>query len=107
MTSLNAEIITSFTRLAERERSRPLVVHFPSRSDFQGADRSVKDGVLTRLRERGIRYEDLTSCLKKLKVSEVFIEGRPHYSPRGNAKVATCLRSVVLDHLPKPPSRMR
>jgi len=46
-----------------------------------------------------IRYEDLTSCLSELSVSELFIEGRPHYSLKGNAKVATCLHPVVRDHL--------
>jgi hypothetical protein len=97
--TLNGEIIASFARLAEREGSIPLVVYFPARSDFLGIDRSVKNGVLTMLRGRGIRYEDLTSCLSELSVSELFIEGRPHYSPKGNAKAATCLQPVVRDHL--------
>ena len=97
--TLNGEILASFAALAEREGSTPLVVYFPARSDFLGIDRSVKNGVLTMLRARGIRYEDLTSCLSELSVSELFIEGRPHYSPKGNAKVATCLHPVVRDHL--------
>lgn len=99
--TLNGEIITSFARLAEHEGSTPLVVYFPARSDFLGVDRSLKDGVLAILRERRIPYEDLTSCLSELGVSELFIEGRPHYSPRGNAKVASCLHPVVRDHLVK------
>lgn len=95
---LNAEIIASFARLAEGEGSTPVVVYFPSRRDFPETRREKTD-VLRILRERGIRYEDLTSCLGKLGVSELFIEGRPHYSPNGNERVAKCLSPVLRDHI--------
>ena len=98
-TFLNGEIITSFARLAEREGTRPLVVFFPARSDFGATDRRVWNGVVTTLRARGIDYVDLTPCVSELGVSELFIQGRPHYSPKGNARVATCLHSLVRDRL--------
>jgi len=97
--ALNSQIITSFARQAERDGSTPLVVYLPARSDFLGVDQSLKNGVLMVLRERGIHYEDMTPCLSELSVSALFIEGRPHYSPIGNAKVATCLHPIVRNHL--------
>ena len=95
--ALGAEIIASFARIAKDEGSTPLVVYFPGRSDFNGSARPEKNSVLNFLRERGIRYEDLTSCLGELGESELFIEGRTHYSPEGNARVATCLAPVLWD----------
>ncbi len=68
-------------------------------SDFEGSARPEKISVLGFLRERGIRYEDLTSCLSKLRESQLFIEGRPHYSPDGNARVAMCLAPVLRDYM--------
>ncbi len=97
--ALGVEIIASFARIAKGEGSIPLVVYFPSRSDFAGSARPEKISVLGFLRERGIRYEDLTSCLSKLGESQLFIEGRPHYSPDGNARVAMCLAPVLRDYM--------
>jgi hypothetical protein len=100
--ALNAEIITSFARYAEGEGSKPLVVYFPSRGDFP-EPRREKAAVLTILRERGIHYEDLTSCVAKLGVSELFSESTKHYSPNGNERVATCLYPVLRDHMNRKP----
>jgi hypothetical protein len=97
--ALGAEVIASFARIAKDEGSTPLVVYFPNRSNFEGSARPEKISVLGFLRQRGIRYEDLTSCLSKLGVSELFIEGRTHYSPEGNARVATCLAPVLRDYM--------
>jgi hypothetical protein len=97
--ALGAEIIASFARIAKDERSTPLVVYFPGRRDFKGSARPEKNSVLSFLRDWGIRYEDLTSCLGKLGESQLFIEGDTHYSPEGNARVATCLAPVLRDYL--------
>jgi hypothetical protein len=96
--ALGVEIMASFARIARGEGSTPFVVYLPGRQDFRESGRREKNGVLDLLRERGIRYEDLTSCLIKLPVSEVFIEGGTHYSPEGNARVATCLAPVLRDY---------
>jgi hypothetical protein len=96
---LGAEIIASFATVAEDEGSTPLVVYFPGRRDFEARARPEKTSVLSFLRERGIRYEDLTSCVSKLGESKLFIEGRTHYSPEGNAKVAMCLAPVLRDYV--------
>jgi hypothetical protein len=96
---VNSEILTSFAKLAKAEGSTPLIVYLPSRIGFQDGGTEAKDSVLRMLRARGIEYEDLTSCLRRFSVSELFIEGRPHYSPKGNAMVARCLSPIVRRHL--------
>ena len=103
--ALNAAILASFARLAEDEGSTPLVVYFPSRSDFPESRRE-KAAVLTLLRERGIRYEDLTSCVGKLGVSELFSENK-HYSRNGNERVSTCLDPVLSAYLSRDPRAVR
>jgi len=97
--ALGVEIMASFARTARDEGSTPFVVYLPGRNDFRESGRREKNGVLDLLRERGIPYEDLTSCLSTLPVSEVFIEGGTHYSPEGNARVATCLAPVLRDYM--------
>ena len=63
--------------------------------------------VLTLLREQGIRYEDLTSCVGKLGVSELYSEGRRHYSAKGNERVSTCLYPMLRDYLSREPRAAR
>jgi hypothetical protein len=97
--ALGADIIASFARIAKDDGSTPFVVYFPSRSDFWESARPEKIRVLGFLRERAIPHEDLTSCLGKLGESALFIEGRTHYSPEGNARVATCLAPVLRGYM--------
>jgi len=104
--ALNAAIIASFARFAEGEGSTPLVVYFPSRSDFP-EPRREKAAVLTLLREWGIRYEDLTSCVGQLGVSELFSESSKHYSGNGNERVSTCLYPVLGGYLSRDPRAAR
>jgi hypothetical protein len=104
--ALNSEIITSFARYAEGEGSIPLVVYFPSRSDFP-EPRREKAAVLTILRERGIHYEDLTSCVAKLGTSGLFSESGKHYSSNGNEQVATCLYPMLRDLMSREPRAVR
>lgn len=100
VTVVNSEIIASFVRLAHADGSIPLVVYFPGRGDLRGDERRAKNAVLGTLDERGIGYyEDLTGCLRNSHVTDLFVEGSPHYSARGNATVAQCLRPVILQHL--------
>jgi hypothetical protein len=87
--------MVSFARLAENQGAAPLVVYLPARVGFLHPDHRMLNQIVTTLRARGINYVDLTSCLSALDVSELFIAGRPHYSPKGNARAAECLRPVV------------
>jgi len=97
--ALGQEIIASFARIAKDEGSTPFVVYLPGHSDFRNSARPEKIHVLGFLHERGIRYEDLTSCVGKMGESKLFMEGRTHYSPEGNARVATCLAPVLRDYI--------
>jgi hypothetical protein len=77
-----------FARLAENQGAAPLVVYLPARVGFLHPDHRMLNQIVTTLRARGIHYVDLTSCLGALDVSELFIAGRPHHSPKGNARAA-------------------
>jgi GDSL-like Lipase/Acylhydrolase family len=90
--SVNGEILRAFVRLARERGSTPVVVYFPSRSDF------ASDGTpLTGLRRigqevlqaSGIAYLDMTDCVSKVRPTERF--AIRHYSPATNAVVAGCL----------------
>jgi hypothetical protein len=90
--SINGELLRSFVRLAREQGSIPIVVYFPSRSDF-ASDGTLKKG-LRRVGEEvlqasGIEYLDMTDCVREVKPAERF-EIR-HYSPATNAVVAACL----------------
>jgi hypothetical protein len=93
--AVNRAILASFVDLARAEGSIPMVVYFPTRSDFRGDKRDMKDAVLGSLRGKGMQYDDLSQCLARLSVAQLFIDGRPHYSPAGNAAVARCLSPSV------------
>ena len=97
--SVNIEILDLFARTARREGTVPLVVYFPSRGDFQGDNRDIKDAVVEELLGRGLEYLDLTRCLRKVEQEARFIAGRPHYSQHGNAAVAGCLSSTLQGYL--------
>jgi hypothetical protein len=70
----------------------------PRRGHQWATPMGAECGRSCRLR-RSIPYEDLTLCLSTLPVSKVFIEGGTHYSPEGNARVATCLAPVLRDYM--------
>ena len=102
--ALGTEIMASFAKFVRDEGSTPFVVYLPRRSDFRERDPRDMNGVLSFLRERRIPFEDLTSCLSKLGASKLFIEGGTHYSPEGNARVATCLAPLLRDYMVARPA---
>ena len=55
----------------------------------------MPDQIVTTLRDRGIDYVDPMPYLSALSVSELFITGHQHYSPKGNTRVAACLDPVI------------
>ena len=93
---INGQIFISFVRLAREAGSTPIVVYFPSRSDFvapskPGAEpRRVAKEVL---QANGIPYHDMTGCIRNLNPSERFV--KVHYSAVANAAVAKCLEDVI------------
>jgi hypothetical protein len=96
---LNRAIVRAFVREARAEGLSPLVVYFPSDRDFRlrAKDASWQSLAQATLRSTGLPYTDVTPCLAKENPVQLF--GPGHYSPRGNAAVAACLRPVVEDLL--------
>jgi hypothetical protein len=96
---INSELLLDFTRLAAADGTIPLLVYFPSRSDFEGQEFSAKDAVLAALQRSGVHCLDLTACIREVGPERAFIAGRPHYAAAGNAAVAACLLPVVRDQI--------
>lgn len=99
--SLSARILEALLADATREGGKVILVFFPSRADFEPNGRQttphqrVKAAVFSALEQKGIPVVDLTSCLTTTPISKMFIEGRPHYSPAGNAAVAACVMPIL------------
>ena len=93
---VNSEIFTAFAHATRVNGTKALVVYLPSRSDFSGNNERDKEAIFAVLQEEQILHVDLKSCLKqRVGYPELFISGRPHYSPAGNAAVAECLTPLV------------
>ena len=103
MLALNEGIVTAFARTAHADGAIPLVVYFPSRSDFGVRPDRLREKVFARFRAKGVAVIDTTSCLSKLGVETLFLPDRPHYSPAGNEAVANCLLPMVREALDQSP----
>jgi len=93
--TVNAEILERFVQEATEEGSIPYVVYFPARGDFSGEERKERDLIFSELQQKRIHYEDLTVCMRNSEHPRLFIEGRPHYSPEGNAVAADCIAKIL------------
>jgi len=94
MQSINGELLRSFVRMAREQGSTPIVVYFPSRSDFETASRSSGGRVAKEVLEtKRIPYLDMTDCVSKISPDERFVTR--HYSPATNVAVAECLRERI------------
>ena len=102
---LNREIVRAFLRDARADDAIPLVLYFPSRVDFRQLDRVAGWTSLGQRMLRGgdIPHVDLTSCVATLAPAARF--GPQHYSPGGNAAVASCLTDRVRRLLSERPLR--
>jgi len=106
--SLSAKLLTTVLDEAAAEGSKAILLFFPSRADFDPngsqttAHDRVKAAVFSALRLKGIEVVDLTACLKASDAKTLFLPGRPHYSPTGNAAVAACVLPVLTAELAKP-----
>jgi len=112
--SLSATLLASVLDEAAREGSKAILLFFPSRADFgpngkqTTAHDRVKAAVFSALRLKGIEVVDLTACLTSTDPNIMFLPGRPHYSPAGNAAVAACVLPILERELTKPdPNRNR
>lgn len=89
--SINGELFRAFVRLAHEQGSTPIIVYFPSRSDFalDGAPQVGLTKAKEVLRVNGISYLDMTACVSQINQAERYV--KTHYSPGTNAAIAKCL----------------
>ena len=99
MLALNTEIVTAFSRAVRADGAIPLVVYFPSRSDFGVRPARLREEVFARFRAKDVAVLDTTPCLTTLGIEALFLPDRPHYSPAGNQAVADCLLPEVREIL--------
>jgi hypothetical protein len=92
---LNAALISRFISITKSDGTSPLVVYFPARVDFSEENPGSRESTLRTLRRAGVDYIDLRSCVAAAGVDNAFTPDRPHYSPAGNAAVASCLLPAV------------
>lgn len=92
---LNAALISRFISITKSDGTIPLVVYFPARVDFSEENPGSRESTLRTLRRAGVDYIDLRSCVAAAGVDNAFTPDRPHYSPAGNAAVASCLLPAV------------
>lgn len=94
--SVNGKILRSFLQLAREKGSMPIVLYFPSKSDFISA--SIVGKGLPRiakeiLRANDIPYLDMTGCVSKVSPVERFVT--LHYSSVTNSAIAKCLTNSI------------
>ena len=77
----------------------PHIVYFPSRGDFAGQERNGRDPVFNALRWKQLPYEGLASCMRREEYDELFIQGHPQYSPKGNAVATDCFVQILRNGL--------
>lgn len=97
--AIDVEILLRFVREVEAEGAIPLLVYLPGRGDFIGWERRGRDFVFQSLQGKHVPYVDLGPCMKQGETSMLFLEGDPHYSPEGNARLADCLTPIVQERL--------
>ena len=100
LNSVNLELFRAFVQLTSSSGSIPIVVYLPGERDYP-YPRSWDPVGLKILRDAGIEYTDLTSCLNVLHPSERFLRSgnSPHYSTKGEATIAQCVQGIVNKHL--------
>ncbi|MBX3333519.1 MAG: hypothetical protein KF876_05305 [Nitrospira sp.] len=91
--SINASILKTFLRSAEKEQSVPLVIFFPSDHELEKPKTTLPLGKQV-LEKAGIEYIDPTSCLLEVPPADRFMP-QHHYTPQGNAAIAKCLLPAV------------
>lgn len=99
--ALGPLIVERFVSSMRNAGTIPLVLYLPSRGDFQGSDRKVRDQILEAAARRGVaEIVDLTECLlERVPESELFLKNGVHYSRRGNQAAAECLTILIAPHL--------
>jgi hypothetical protein len=105
LNTVNGELFRSFVELVRQEGAIPIVVYFPTATDYRKPDSgsvSFVSAGLKILRDYRIEHVDLTSCVAGVDKQRRFTHGEfaGHYSPVTNKAVAQCLGQVVWRSLP-------
>jgi len=95
--SINGKLLRSFVRLAREQGSTPIVVYFPSLTDFTPDSKRLPSIAKEILHAHGIEFLDMTGCVSQVSSAQRFV--RLHYSPITNVAIARCLRDVLLETL--------
>ena len=97
---LGSRLLEEFVKTARDRQTQPLIVYLPSRSHFEARGPVLKDRVDEILAARGIQVHDMTPCLTaRVPRAQLFLEGKPHYSAKGNEGVAKCLQPLIATFL--------
>ncbi|MEQ1655999.1 MAG: SGNH/GDSL hydrolase family protein [Nitrospira sp.] len=99
LTTINSEILRAFLRAATESEFVPLIVYFPSRTDF--LDPSTEPFGAEFIRRSGLPHVNLTGCISGVPLNERFVTGGVHYSASGNAAVAKCLGPLIHEAIQK------
>jgi hypothetical protein len=98
MVTVNAAILKAFVQSAEQAGTIPLFVYFPEKKELENPGAPLPIGKRA-FQQAGLAYTDTTSCLLEVNSADRFVQSGRHYSPQGNASVATCLLNVVTQAL--------
>jgi hypothetical protein len=92
--ALGLRLLSEFVTSSRAAGIVPLVVYFPSRGDFSGQDRGLKDRVIAASSDDGFEIHNLTECVRDIGEG-AFVAGGAHYSGEGNAAVAECILTLI------------
>ncbi|MGH9888041.1 MAG: SGNH/GDSL hydrolase family protein [bacterium] len=90
---VNATFLREFIHLAEEQGVFPIVVGFPSKSDFSAAATGDRGPLARIVGGYGVPFVDMTACVTRVPADQRFVF--LHYSPAVNAAVANCLADSV------------
>lgn len=93
MDDVNGAVIREFLRLARQNGSTPLVVFFPSLTEFLPGHHAGPGDAIRLMEAQHIPYVDMTACVRRVPAERRFVT--LHYSAATNAAIATCLRDEI------------
>ena len=92
---VNAAIFREFIRLAGDNGITPLLAYLPGRPEILRLSRGEHTAGQRIMKEIGVPFVDTTPCVLGVGPDAGYVPNDPHYSPGGNAAVATCIEAAV------------
>jgi hypothetical protein len=98
--TLNGAILHAFVQKARAVGTTPIVLFLPSYTEFRDASGRLSGTPLVGvLKEAGVDFIDLTTCIERVDERERFTSGW-HFTPQANSILADCLRDIVVERVP-------